>query len=98
MMLLAPSLPVQVDLNPASLDHCFQKLEGFKNANSSSVRGPGSGEHLSLTFRIPSTRKAVMQLVRKLVEFHPYGPALKGSGDERAKATKLLNEIQDLGG
>ena len=36
-----------------------------------------------------------MQLVRKLVEFHPYGPALKGSGDERAKATKLLNEIQD---
>ena len=36
-----------------------------------------------------------MQLVRKLVEFHPYGPALKGSGDERAKATKLLNEIQE---
>lgn len=42
-----------------------------------------------------STRKAAMQLVRKLVEFHPYGPALKGSGDERAKATKLLNEIQE---
>ena len=40
-------------------------------------------------------RKAAMQLVRKLVEFHPYGPALKGSGDERAKATKLLNEIQE---
>lgn len=38
-----------------------------------------------------------MQLVRKLVEFHPYGPALKGSGDERAKAEKLLNEIQDGG-
>eukprot|EP00435_Cladocopium_sp_Y103_P049461 s508_g14.t3 len=41
------------------------------------------------------SRKAAMQLVRKLVEFHPYGPALKGSGDERAKTTKLLNEIQD---
>jgi len=41
------------------------------------------------------SRKAAMQLVRKLVEFHPYGPALKGSGDERAKATKLLNEIQE---
>ena len=40
-------------------------------------------------------RKAAMQLVRKLVEFHPYGPALKGSGDERAKAEKLLNEIQE---
>ena len=36
-----------------------------------------------------------MQLVRKLVEHHPYGPALKGSGDERAKASKLLNEIQE---
>eukprot|EP00435_Cladocopium_sp_Y103_P047608 s508_g14.t1 len=41
------------------------------------------------------SRKAAMQLVRKLVEFHPYGPALKGSGDERAKTTKLLNEIQE---
>ncbi|CAK9079141.1 unnamed protein product [Durusdinium trenchii] len=41
------------------------------------------------------SRKAAMQLVRKLVEFHPYGPALKGSGDERAKAEKLLNEIQE---
>ncbi|CAJ1421336.1 unnamed protein product [Effrenium voratum] len=41
------------------------------------------------------SRKAAMQLVRKLVEFHPYGPALKGSGDESAKAEKLLKEIQD---
>eukprot|EP00931_Biecheleriopsis_adriatica_P028133 TRINITY_DN16819_c0_g1_i2.p1 TRINITY_DN16819_c0_g1~~TRINITY_DN16819_c0_g1_i2.p1 ORF type:complete len:1586 (+),score=479.60 TRINITY_DN16819_c0_g1_i2:116-4759(+) len=41
------------------------------------------------------SRKAAMQLVRTLVEFHPYGPALKGSGDERAKAEKLLLEIED---
>lgn len=41
------------------------------------------------------SRKAAMQLVRKLVEFHPYGPALKGSGDERNKAEKLMEEIQD---
>ena len=36
-----------------------------------------------------------MQLVRTLVEFHPYGPALKGTGDERAKAEKLLTEIHE---
>eukprot|EP00931_Biecheleriopsis_adriatica_P028132 TRINITY_DN16819_c0_g1_i1.p1 TRINITY_DN16819_c0_g1~~TRINITY_DN16819_c0_g1_i1.p1 ORF type:complete len:1571 (+),score=432.17 TRINITY_DN16819_c0_g1_i1:70-4713(+) len=41
------------------------------------------------------SRKAAMQLVRTLVEFHPYGPALKGSGDERAKAEKLLLEIEE---
>jgi len=41
------------------------------------------------------SRKAAMQLVRVLVEFHPYGPALKGSGDERAKAEKLMAEIAE---
>jgi len=41
------------------------------------------------------SRKAAMQLVRTLVEFHPYGPALKGTGDERAKAEKLLTEIHE---
>ena len=41
------------------------------------------------------SRKAAMQLVRTLVEFHPYGPALKGTGDERVKAEKLLTEIHD---
>jgi condensin complex subunit 1 len=42
-----------------------------------------------------TTRKASMQLVRTLIEFHPYGPALQGSGDERAKAEQLLREIQN---
>lgn len=40
-----------------------------------------------------TTRKASMQLVRTLIEFHPYGPALQGSGDERAKAEQLLREV-----
>lgn len=40
-----------------------------------------------------TTRKASMQLVKTLIEFHPYGPALKGSGDERSKAEKLLKEV-----
>jgi len=41
------------------------------------------------------SRKAAMQLLRTLVEFHPYGPALKGAGDERAKAEKLLMEVHE---
>jgi len=41
------------------------------------------------------SRKAAMQLVRALIEFHPYGPALQGPGDERAKAEKLLKEVAD---
>lgn len=41
------------------------------------------------------SRKASMQLMRTLVEFHPYGPALKGSGDERLKSEKLMKEIGD---
>jgi len=40
-----------------------------------------------------STRKASMQLVRTLIEFHPYGPALQGSGNERHKAEQLLKEV-----
>jgi len=40
-----------------------------------------------------TTRKASMQLVRTLIEFHPYGPALQGSGDEREKAKQLLQEV-----
>jgi len=40
-----------------------------------------------------SARKASMQVVKKLIEFHPYGPALKGCGDERAKAEHMLGEI-----
>lgn len=40
-----------------------------------------------------STRKASMQLVRTLIEFHPYGPTLQGSGNERNKATQLMQEV-----
>jgi len=40
-----------------------------------------------------TSRKASMQLVRALIEFHPYGPALQGSGDERVKAQRLLEEV-----
>lgn len=40
------------------------------------------------------TRKASMQLVRGLIEHHPYGPALQGSGDERTKAEQLVLEVQ----
>lgn len=40
-----------------------------------------------------STRKAAMQLVRTLIEFHPFGPALQGSGDEKTKAEHLLREV-----
>lgn len=40
-----------------------------------------------------STRKAAMQLARALIEFHPFGPALQGCGDERAKAEQLLKEV-----
>jgi len=42
-----------------------------------------------------SVRRASMQLVRTLIEFHPYGPALQGSGDERAKAEQLLREVHE---
>lgn len=41
------------------------------------------------------TRKSAMQLVRALIEFHPYGPALQGSGDERSKAEALLKECNN---
>jgi len=33
--------------------------------------------------------------VRALIEFHPYGPALQGSGDERSKAEALLKECNN---
>lgn len=42
-----------------------------------------------------SARKAAIALARTLIERHPYGPALKGSGDERSKAEKLLHEVAD---
>jgi len=40
-----------------------------------------------------SARKAAIQLCRTLIELHPYGPAIKGSGDERAKAENVMKEI-----
>lgn len=40
-----------------------------------------------------SARKVAMQLVRTLIERHPYGPSLDGNGSERAKAEQLLEEV-----
>jgi len=40
-----------------------------------------------------SVRKAAVQLARILIQFHPYGPALSGSGDETAKADRLLRVV-----
>lgn len=40
-----------------------------------------------------SARKAAIQLVCTLIKHHPYGPAIKGSGDERVKADHVLREV-----
>eukprot|EP00929_Paragymnodinium_shiwhaense_P048296 TRINITY_DN24433_c0_g3_i1.p1 TRINITY_DN24433_c0_g3~~TRINITY_DN24433_c0_g3_i1.p1 ORF type:complete len:1585 (-),score=575.68 TRINITY_DN24433_c0_g3_i1:333-5087(-) len=40
-----------------------------------------------------SVRRAAMQLVQKLIELHPYGPAIQGGGDERAKAERVIKEV-----
>jgi hypothetical protein len=42
-----------------------------------------------------SARKAAIQLVRTLIEFHPFGPALRGHGDERTKANHILKEVAE---
>jgi condensin complex subunit 1 len=42
-----------------------------------------------------SARKSALGLVHILVQVHPYGPSLKGSGDERAKSEQILRYIGD---
>merc|ERR1740130_2225572 len=42
-----------------------------------------------------SARKASLSLVHELIKLHPYGPTLKGSGDEKAKTEQILRYICD---
>jgi len=42
-----------------------------------------------------SARKAALSLVHGLIKLHPYGPTLKGTGDERAKTEQILLYIHD---
>jgi condensin complex subunit 1 len=42
-----------------------------------------------------SARKAALGLTHALVQLHPYGPSLKGAGDERAKTEQILRYIGD---
>eukprot|EP00746_Dinoflagellata_sp_MGD_P164755 gnl/MRDRNA2_/MRDRNA2_93593_c0_seq1.p1 gnl/MRDRNA2_/MRDRNA2_93593_c0~~gnl/MRDRNA2_/MRDRNA2_93593_c0_seq1.p1 ORF type:complete len:1501 (-),score=365.61 gnl/MRDRNA2_/MRDRNA2_93593_c0_seq1:76-4578(-) len=39
-------------------------------------------------------RRAGLQLVRSLIERHPYGPNLSGTGDERARAEAVIKEVE----
>mmetsp|Transcript_35580 Transcript_35580/g.55307 ORF Transcript_35580/g.55307 Transcript_35580/m.55307 type:complete len:1595 (-) Transcript_35580:167-4951(-) len=42
-----------------------------------------------------SARKATLGLVKVLVQQHPFGPSLKGIGDERAKTEQILRYIHE---
>jgi condensin complex subunit 1 len=42
-----------------------------------------------------SARKSALSLMHALIKYHPYGPTLKGTGDERAKTEQILKYIGD---